>query len=166
MKGCVQWNPIHDWEVLPRAGLDLRTTRSVGQHLTHWATGAQKMFDVVINTLNLLPLFSIRILLISLPFSCLNSSNAFVLFGGVLKGKIRNYELWICANQKSMKLYKSETWATKLYKSESVAIKLYTRCSKNGTQCRSWSDCSLRAVWSESTLFAQAYMSQYLEFLR
>ena len=33
----------------------------------------------------LLPLFSIRILLISLPFSCLNSSNAFVLLGGVLK---------------------------------------------------------------------------------
>ena len=36
------------------------------------------------DSLNQLPLFSISILLISLPFSCLNSSNATVLSGGVL----------------------------------------------------------------------------------
>ena len=45
----------------------------------------------------------------------------------------------------------------------------------DGISNRPWSDCSLlansvdpdqTAVWSGSTLFAQTYLSQYLEFLR
>ena len=40
MKGCVQWNPFTVEKISPRAGLELGTTRSVGQHLTHRATGA------------------------------------------------------------------------------------------------------------------------------
>ena len=38
MKGCVQWNPID--KISPRVGLELGTARSVGQCLTHRATGA------------------------------------------------------------------------------------------------------------------------------
>ena len=33
-KGCVQWNPVYS-EISPQAGLELRTTRSVSQSLTH-----------------------------------------------------------------------------------------------------------------------------------
>ena len=40
-----------------------------------------------------LPLFSIRILLISLPLSCLNSSKAAVLLGGVLKRKHKQQKM-------------------------------------------------------------------------
>ena len=35
MKGCVQWNPVYVEKILPRAGIKLRTARSVGQRLTH-----------------------------------------------------------------------------------------------------------------------------------
>ena len=35
MKGCVQWNPSMVEKISPRAGLELSTARSVGQHLTH-----------------------------------------------------------------------------------------------------------------------------------
>ena len=37
MKGCMQWNPVYDWK---DPHLELMTARSVGQRLTHWATGA------------------------------------------------------------------------------------------------------------------------------
>ena len=40
MKGCVQWKPVYGWEYFASSGLELATARSVGQHLTHWATGA------------------------------------------------------------------------------------------------------------------------------
>ena len=33
MKGCVQWNPVYDKKISPRAGLELGTARSVGQCL-------------------------------------------------------------------------------------------------------------------------------------
>ena len=39
MKGCVQWNPVYGEKVSPRAGLELATVRSLGQRLTHGATG-------------------------------------------------------------------------------------------------------------------------------
>ena len=35
-------------------------------------------------------------------------------------------------------------------------------CCKNGKQCRTWSDAAYCSVWSGSTLFAKAYLSQYL----
>ena len=34
MKGCLQWNPVYSGEGLPRAGIELATTRSVGWRLT------------------------------------------------------------------------------------------------------------------------------------
>ena len=55
MKYCVQWNPVCDW----KAGLELTPARSVGQRLTHWATGVsfhhrgtvvQQISNVIPNT--------------------------------------------------------------------------------------------------------------------
>ena len=40
MKGCVQWNPVYGWEDFALRGDQTQTARSVGQILTHWATGA------------------------------------------------------------------------------------------------------------------------------
>ena len=41
MKVCVKWNPVYCREDFALSGLELGTARSVGQRLTHWATGAQ-----------------------------------------------------------------------------------------------------------------------------
>ena len=35
MKGFVQWNPFTVEKILPPAGIELGTARSVGQRLTH-----------------------------------------------------------------------------------------------------------------------------------
>ena len=35
MKGRVQWNPFTVEKILPRAGIELGTARSVGQRSTH-----------------------------------------------------------------------------------------------------------------------------------
>ena len=35
IKGCVQWSPFTVEKILPQAGMELGTTRSVGQCLTH-----------------------------------------------------------------------------------------------------------------------------------
>ena len=40
MKGCVQWNSVYGWEDFSSSEDQTRSTRSVGQRLTHWATGA------------------------------------------------------------------------------------------------------------------------------
>ena len=40
MKGCVQWNSIYGWEDFASSKDRTRSTRSVGQRLTHWATMA------------------------------------------------------------------------------------------------------------------------------
>ena len=40
MKGCVQWNSVYGWEDFTSSEDRTRSTRSVGQRLTHWATGA------------------------------------------------------------------------------------------------------------------------------
>ena len=38
-------------------------------------------------------------------------------------------------------------------------------CCMHGKQCRPWSDAMLWSIWSRSTLFAKAYLSQYLGLL-
>ena len=40
MKGCVQWNSVCGWEDFTSSEYRTRSSRSVGQRLTHWATGA------------------------------------------------------------------------------------------------------------------------------
>ena len=40
MKGCVQWNSVYGWEDFTSTEDRTRSARSVGQRLTHWATGA------------------------------------------------------------------------------------------------------------------------------
>ena len=40
MKGCVQWNSVYGWEDFTSSEDRTRSARSVGQRLTHWATGA------------------------------------------------------------------------------------------------------------------------------
>ena len=40
MKGCVQWNSIYGWEDFTSSEDRTQSARSVGQRLTHWATGA------------------------------------------------------------------------------------------------------------------------------
>ena len=42
MKGFVQWNPVYGWEDFSSSGDRIWTARSVGQRLTHWATGAPR----------------------------------------------------------------------------------------------------------------------------
>ena len=42
----------------------------------------------------------------------------------------------------------------------------YCYCCVDGKQWRPWSDAAFCGVWSGSTLFAKAYLSRYLEFLR
>ena len=39
-------------------------------------------------------------------------------------------------------------------------------CCMYGKQCRPWSDAEYCSIWSGSTLFAKAYLSQYLGLLR
>ena len=39
-------------------------------------------------------------------------------------------------------------------------------CYMYGKQCRPWSDAAFCSIWSRSTLFAKAYLSQYLGLLR
>ena len=43
MKGCVNGTPFMVEKISPRARIELRTARSVGQRLTHRATGAPEM---------------------------------------------------------------------------------------------------------------------------
>ena len=40
MKGSVQRNYVYAWEDTALSGDKTRSARSVGQRLTHWATGA------------------------------------------------------------------------------------------------------------------------------
>ena len=40
MKGCEQWNSVSGWEDFASSGDRTRFSRSVGQRLTQWATGA------------------------------------------------------------------------------------------------------------------------------
>ena len=40
MKGCVQWDSVYGWEDFTSSEDRTRSARSVGQRLTHWATGA------------------------------------------------------------------------------------------------------------------------------
>ena len=40
MKACVQWSSIYSWEDFASSEDQTRSARSVGQRLTHWATGA------------------------------------------------------------------------------------------------------------------------------
>ena len=42
MRGCVQWNSVYGWEDFNLSEDRTRSARSVGQGLTHWATGAPK----------------------------------------------------------------------------------------------------------------------------
>ena len=130
-ESCVQWNSVYGWEDVTSSEDRTRSARSVGQRLTHWATGA--------------------------PHVVQSRCHSICYWGKVRKKypsiiiKYSSYlEYWyvVCNRQMSLQ------WSN-----------ASNRCSKNGKQCRSWSDCSLRAVWSESKLFAQTYMSQYLEFL-
>ena len=44
MKGCVQWNSVYGWEDFTSSENRTRSARSVGQRLTHWATGAPKRY--------------------------------------------------------------------------------------------------------------------------
>ena len=44
-----KWTPFKVETSSSLAGLELRTTRSVGQRITHWATGAPSIFAVVLN---------------------------------------------------------------------------------------------------------------------
>ena len=39
MKGCVQWDSVYGWEDFTSNEDRTRSARSVGQRLTHWATG-------------------------------------------------------------------------------------------------------------------------------
>ena len=39
IKGCVQWNSVYGWEGFTSSEDWTRSARSVGQRLTHWATG-------------------------------------------------------------------------------------------------------------------------------
>ena len=39
-------------------------------------------------------------------------------------------------------------------------------CCMYGKQCKPWSDAAFCHIWSESTLFAQACLSQYLGLLQ
>ena len=48
MKGCVQWNSV--WEDFASSGDRTRSARSVGQSLTHWATGAPKWYEDLMTT--------------------------------------------------------------------------------------------------------------------
>ena len=43
IKGCVQWSSVYGWEDFASSGDRTRSAGSVGQHLTHWATGAPIM---------------------------------------------------------------------------------------------------------------------------
>ena len=40
MKGCLQWTSFYGWEDFASSGDQIQSTRSVGQRLIHWATGA------------------------------------------------------------------------------------------------------------------------------
>ena len=51
MKGCVQWTPFTVEKISPRAGLELRTSRSVGQRLTHWSVPSYILLANDFNTL-------------------------------------------------------------------------------------------------------------------
>ena len=43
-KDCMQRNPVYNWKDSPaQVGLEPRTARSVGQHLTYWATRASHL---------------------------------------------------------------------------------------------------------------------------
>ena len=44
MKGCVQWNSVCGWEDITSSEDRTRSARSVGQRLTHWATGDPHIF--------------------------------------------------------------------------------------------------------------------------
>ena len=46
MRGCVQWNSVYEWEDFTSSEDRTRSDRSVGQRLTHWATGApEQLYD-------------------------------------------------------------------------------------------------------------------------
>ena len=47
MKGCVQWNSVYGWEDFTSSEDRTRSARSVGQRLTHWATGAPCRFGII-----------------------------------------------------------------------------------------------------------------------
>ena len=54
MKRCVQWSSVYIWEDFASSGDGTWSARSVGQHLTHWATGAPPLSGeekVTINSL-------------------------------------------------------------------------------------------------------------------
>ena len=40
MKGCMLYNSVYGWEDFASSGDRTRSARSIGQRLTHWATGA------------------------------------------------------------------------------------------------------------------------------
>ena len=44
MKGCAQWNSVYGWEDFTSSEDQTRSARSVGQRLTHWATGAPQSY--------------------------------------------------------------------------------------------------------------------------
>ena len=44
-----------------------------------------------------------------------------------------------------------------------LCIDMYKNCWMSGKQCRPWSDAMFCGIWSGSTLFAQAYLSQNLQ---
>ena len=48
MKGCVQWSSVYGWEDFASSGDRTRSTRSVGQRLTHWAIGAPNCVSKVL----------------------------------------------------------------------------------------------------------------------
>ena len=60
MKGCVQWNAVYGWEDFTSSEDQTQFARSVGQHLTHSATGAPDEMCTVylqINTPSLIHAF-------------------------------------------------------------------------------------------------------------
>ena len=46
MKGSVQWSSVYGWEDFASSRDQTRSTRSGGQHLTHWATGLLSVSNV------------------------------------------------------------------------------------------------------------------------
>ena len=76
------------------------------------------------------------------------------------------------------------SWLYRIYSKYWVTLSIYRICAKvwnspffcflmclkcccmYGKQCRPWSDATFRGIWSGYTLFAKAYLSNYLGLLR
>ena len=73
MKGCVQWNSVYGWEDFTSSEDRTRSARSVGQRLTHWATGAPGLTEVYAQSLSAdcdLDLWPSNMVLVCNTYSC------------------------------------------------------------------------------------------------